>query len=200
MSVYRKEDLHTKELCKPYYDQFHSRFVYDARKGRLRYKINVGTRKKKGDLVGHIRSERYAERYVQVTVNYVQWLEHQIVWIMHHGYMPEGCIIDHIDGDGTSNYLHNLRATTQSTNAKNRRVSKRNTSGYPGVHWEKYCKNWRATIRVDGKRVTLGSFKDKGDAIDARREAEVKLGYKNARPKRVQERRGTHNRVMEALL
>lgn len=51
-----------------------------------------------------------------------------------------------------------------------------NTSGYTGVSYVrnyqgKPYKKWRAYIEVDGKRMYLGDFDDKRDAIKARKEA-----------------------------
>lgn len=49
-----------------------------------------------------------------------------------------------------------------------------NTSGYPGVNWDKTHERWVARICVDGKRKCLGYFKNKDDAIAARKNAEKK--------------------------
>lgn len=50
-----------------------------------------------------------------------------------------------------------------------------NTSGVKGVYWHKTEKKWRAFIGVDGKRIQLGDYKEKEDAIRARKEYEDKL-------------------------
>lgn len=50
----------------------------------------------------------------------------------------------------------------------------RNTSGVRGVSQVKKKGLWRADIGVKGRKIYLGSFKDKGDAIKAREEAEEK--------------------------
>lgn len=38
---------------------------------------------------------------------------------------------------------------------------------FPGVSWEKSSQSWRCRIRINGKRVHLGRFKDRKDAIVA---------------------------------
>ena len=48
-------------------------------------------------------------------------------------------------------------------------------SGKKGVVWSKG--KWRVQISVLGRRVTVGSFSDLGDAIRAREEAEVEHNY-----------------------
>lgn len=86
-----------------------------------------------------------------------------------------GLIVDHIH----SQYKHdnrkcNLRLTTQANNCKNRGLSSNNTSGIPGVSWNKNSQKWTSYIRINNKHVLLGSFKNKQDAIEARKEAEGK--------------------------
>lgn len=47
-----------------------------------------------------------------------------------------------------------------------------NSSGVTGVYFDKKRNNWRAQINFEGKRYRLGSFKNKRDAINARKLAE----------------------------
>ena len=47
-----------------------------------------------------------------------------------------------------------------------------NTSGVTGVYYVKRTKSWTASIQLSGKSIYLGYFKDKQDAINARKEAE----------------------------
>jgi len=52
------------------------------------------------------------------------------------------------------------------------KLSINNTSGTTGVKWDKNRKKWYAQIDFQGKRTHLGSFVNKEDAIQARKEAE----------------------------
>ena len=65
---------------------------------------------------------------------------------------------------------------------ENRKLDKRNKSGYTGVR-ETPCGNWKAEIYCNGKSIYLGVYKEKEDAIKARKEAEEKyfgeFTYKN---------------------
>ena len=54
---------------------------------------------------------------------------------------------------------------------------KNSTSGVIGVTFHNKNKSWNARINHDGKRIHLGAFKNKEDAIKARRDAEIKYGY-----------------------
>lgn len=58
--------------------------------------------------------------------------------------------------------------------ALNDTIYSNNTSGYKGVSWKKREKKWGAQIGFQGKRIFLGYYVDKQDAINARLEAEEK--------------------------
>lgn len=45
-------------------------------------------------------------------------LVHRLVWNLHHGKIPDGMIIDHINSDSLDNRIENLQCITQSENIK----------------------------------------------------------------------------------
>ena len=53
-------------------------------------------------------------------------------------------------------------------------VNKNNTSGVPGVSWNKSKNKWIARIGKGYKNISLGSFLIFEDAVTARKEAEIK--------------------------
>jgi len=79
--------------------------------------------------------------------------------------VSEGIIIDHINGNGLDNRKSNLRICSHVDNCRNRKMSKRNKSGYRGVH--KSGNSWISQIGIDGKRVYLGSFATVEEAANA---------------------------------
>ena len=87
---------------------------------------------------------------------------------------PENKVTDHINGNKLDNGKSNLRVCDTYENARNKGLSKRNTSGHAGVHFHKIGKVWVASIRVNWKLIHIGQFKNKQDAIDARLKAEIK--------------------------
>jgi len=88
--------------------------------------------------------------------------------------VPEGYVIDHINGSGLDNRRANLRLATIAQNAWNSK--KRNPrSGYKGVWLAKDKGLWRAAIFCNRKRKHLGYFKDKVDAAKAYDKAATKL-------------------------
>ena len=72
------------------------------------------------------------------------------------------------------NRKQNLRIVPHYQNVRNRSVSSNNTSGATGVHWDQRMQRWIARIGVGGEKIYLGCFLSKQDAINARKEAEVK--------------------------
>jgi hypothetical protein len=96
-------------------------------------------------------------------------------------YAPEGCVIDHINGNGLDNRRANLRLATVAQNAWNSK--KRNPrSGYKGVWFAAEKGLWRAAIVYHGRRIHLGYFKDKIAAAKAYDIAARKYYKQFARP------------------
>ena len=100
---------------------------------------------------------------------------HRVIWLIETGKWPVN--IDHINGVRTDNRWGNLREVTFSENMKNKRINKNNTSGVTGVFLNKTTNKWTASIGYKGRRLILGTFEDKQDAIIARRKAEVENNY-----------------------
>ncbi|MDR5020019.1 HNH endonuclease signature motif containing protein [Yersinia rochesterensis] len=114
--------------------------------------------------------------YIRVRVCKKSMLAHRVIWAMTNGEWPNDNI-DHINGITSDNSIQNLRIAAYSVNAKNLKLNKRNTSGFLGVQKRKDCNSWEASIAVDGKRKYLGSYRDIGEAISARKAAELAYGY-----------------------
>ena len=72
--------------------------------------------------------------------------------------------VDHQDHDGLNNRKYNIRICTIKQNNCNR--PPRDGKNYIGINFTKRGK-WRGRISVNGKRVEVGTFKDKDDALRA---------------------------------
>lgn len=83
----------------------------------------------------------------------------------------KGDIVDHINHDESDSRKQNIRIVTAMENSINRKIRADNTSGYPGV-MQRYNGKWYAEIKVNHKRISLGTFAEKEDAIAARKAAE----------------------------
>lgn len=115
------------------------------------------------------------------------YLAHRIAWKIEYGQEPD--CIDHINGDRSDNRICNLRSVSASENTRNTKIYKTNNSSACGVYWHKVAKKWAASIGAKSRRVNLGLFSDLADAVNARKAAELSLGYHE-----------NHGRDAEALI
>lgn len=97
-------------------------------------------------------------KYYRVRVDGKRYGVHQIVFFMFHNYLPSK--IDHIDLNKLNNRIENLRAATDTENARNKSMPKRNTSGAKGVSWHKPNESWRVQIKISNCVHHIGYFKD----------------------------------------
>lgn len=105
---------------------------------------------------------------------YKKYYSHRVIWAMEYGEWPE--YIDHINGIRTDNRINNLRNVTVKQNQRNQKKRADNKSGHTGVSWDLSRNKWMAHICDNGFK-NLGRFDNISDAIDARKNAEKKLGY-----------------------
>lgn len=73
--------------------------------------------------------------YYQTTIKKTKYYLHRLIFLYHHGYMPES--VDHIDKNKANNKIENLRAASLHENNYNTLTPKTNTSGIKNVHWNK---------------------------------------------------------------
>lgn len=84
---------------------------------------------------------------------------------------PEGMIVDHINRDGLDNRKENLRFCTPWQNSLNCSPRINCTSKYKGVCKRSDSGSYRSRIRVHGKLINLGNFKNEKDAARAYNDA-----------------------------
>jgi hypothetical protein len=83
----------------------------------LVYDSHTGLMTRKKHAIG-----KYHEGYLYISINGSTYGAHRLAWIYEYGSIPEGLVIDHINGKRHDNKITNLRAVTQSENAKNRGI------------------------------------------------------------------------------
>lgn len=136
---------------------FKEYFYYDETSPScLRWKRDVGTKIKAGQVSGTLKSDNHW----RVTVNKKHYYCHRVVWELHNESVPETMVIDHISGDGSDNRLSNLRVVTQEVNNRNAKKRVDNSTGVKGISVLKnkdrrgeYYYYVTAYYQYDGKRV-----------------------------------------------
>lgn len=131
------------------------------------------------DKIKHICWEGVIQNGMRVLTGYDPQTKKQVK--MHNALGYSMC--DHVDRNEFNNLKRNLRQATYSENAMNRTIRNDNSSGIIGVKWHKKNQKWCADICKESKRIFLGSFNNKNDAIKARLKAEYKL-FKDFAPQR----------------
>lgn len=157
----------TKARLLPSKEELHALLEY--KDGKLFWKVKKRNGAKPGDEAGYVNNTGYK----MVRVNYVAYLQHRLIWIMH-GNDPVDCL-DHIDGDPLNNRIENLRSATDSQNNWNAKLKSTNTSGVKGVNWCKKYMRWHGRVSFKGKRHHVGYFKDKDECVNAVKKLREKL-------------------------
>lgn len=124
-------------------DILHELFEY--RDGVLYNRFSRGPRAIKGAPAGGINP---STGYMRVAINGRIYQISRLIYTMHHGVIPEGMQIDHINGEKLDNRVENLRVATPTQNEWNKqRVGVRFESG-----------KWRAKFTYQNKQYHIGMF------------------------------------------
>jgi len=109
---------------------------------------------------------------VLVSVDNKNFRAHRLVWLYVHGEWPSNDV-DHINGDPSDNRLCNLRDVPHMVNLQNRvRPTRANRHGLIGV--TKNHDRFMAQIKIDGRRVYIGTYDTPEEASAAYLEAKRK--------------------------
>ena len=125
---------------------------------------------------GKVAGATNAYGYITSCLRGHRVMMHRVAWVMTYGNIGE-FQLDHINGIRTDNRIDNLRPVDNQENHKNMKLFSTNTSGVPGVSWDKRTRRWRVQIRHCGKWIYLGRFECFQDAVVARSVANEKYGF-----------------------
>lgn len=156
---------YTKELIREY-------MHYDPETGHFTWIKNTGNKNLIGDRAGVLD----ARGYIAISFFNYKTTAHRLAFLYMEGAFPPE-FVDHINHIKHDNRWSNLRKVSKRQNEMNRGVQANNMSGFTGVTWHSGTKKWRATIQVNGKQVSLGLWKDKEEANEARQAYARKVGY-----------------------
>ena len=140
------------------------RFHYDPDTGVFTWRTLVC---RGGRSVGDVAGSKDSKGYWRLRINGCQYAGHRVAWLYVTGIWPT-LQIDHINGCRADNRWANLREANAWQNAANTKLSAVNRTGVKGVSWQPCGRKWRATIRVRGQYLHLGSFAEFDDAVRAR--------------------------------
>lgn len=115
-----------------------------------------------GEIAGRIKGGYRTVKFLRT-----EWLVHRILWVMRNEQIPDGMLIDHIDGNKINNAPGNMRIVNHKQNNHNRALNKRNISGVSGVTWHKQWKKWAVSVDAYGKKEKAGFFDNLDDAKNA---------------------------------
>lgn len=136
--------------------------LFTYKEGVLFWKESPAFNIPANSIAGTLRSDGY----IGIFLNKKYFFAHRIIWEMFNGKIPEGFVIDHIDGNRANNLLLNLRVCTFQENHFNRGKQINNKSGFKGVSFHKQKQKWVAQIKIDGRNKFLGFFKTPEDAYE----------------------------------
>ena len=127
----------------------------------LRWKVDHGLHgsgAKAGDCPGTALKGRIGyTRYVLNTAGR-QWYAHRVVWMIAHGDIPDGMVIDHINGDPMDNRIENLRCVTIAINSRNQYSMLRNKTGFVGVSLDQHNNQYVASWHEEGHKLKQRRF------------------------------------------
>lgn len=148
--------------------------TFSYKDGHLYWK-EIKNGRKSDSPAGHIngRGYRIISIWNKKTKVYKMYSLHRIIFLMHHGYLPE--VIDHIDGKRDNNNITNLRAVTQSENLFNSKLNTRNKTGCKGVKWSKQKQKFIGIVHSNRKEYYAGAYNTIEDATKATMELRNKL-------------------------
>jgi DNA polymerase I-like protein with 3'-5' exonuclease and polymerase domains len=155
-----KEDSELKAL-------FDSRLIYDKSTGKFTWKNCPDMDKNWNSRHAGNRAGTKASDGYYIAVNDKKYKTNRIAFLMSYGYLPPE--VDHKDNNYFNDRISNLRPSTRSQNAQNRRKeSNKSCSSYKGVHPGPNGR-WIAQIKPDSTSKTkhLGVFDSEKEAHKA---------------------------------
>lgn len=156
---------------------------YDPETGIFTWLVMNSRRIKVGSVAGCIsvtkRKNMSDHPRIMIGVDGHRILAHRLAWLYMTGEWPKEQI-DHKNLNSTDNKWSNLREATNAQNAANNKKRATNTSGFKGVHLNKFGK-YEAYITINYKKTHLGNHSTAEAAYAAYCEAARELHGEFAR-------------------
>lgn len=141
------------------FDYFNAKFYVDETSPTgLRHKTAVyagpklsSCMAKVGDVAGNLS---LSDGYYSIMVDRKVYRVHRIIYLLAYGSIDSLKVIDHTNGIKTDNRISNLRLVTQFENMRNKRIMSNNITGVSGVCYHKSSNSYRASIKLQYKRLS----------------------------------------------
>lgn len=140
-------------------DRLQELLSYDSETGILRWKVKPAKNIAVGSVAGHLSKAGY----VQVGIDGKLYFGHRIAWALYYNEQPPK-MIDHINENKGDNRIENLRSATNAENMRNMGKTKRNSTGFKGVTYNKKLKKYVASIGYNMKSIYLGLYNSAEEA------------------------------------
>lgn len=141
-------------------------FDCDLKSGKVFWKIDNGTKCRKGMEAGTLRPE--GRTIIRLKGHNLY--RYRVVWFFATGKMPSEQI-DHIDRNCSNDSIYNLRDVSNEVNSWNRGPNLNNKLGIKGVYQS--GRRFVANIHIRGKTLYIGTFDTAEEAYAARLQAET---------------------------
>lgn len=142
---------------------------YDSLTGKFHWLVDRGAYKCAGIEAGCVANGR-----ITITAFGVSFPAGVLAWLWVHGVYPE-YDIDHEDRNPLDNRLTNLREATRAQNIYNQGARKHSSTGLKGIVLRANKTYWARIRAGNGKRYSLGLYKDPEHAAAAYRIAAAAL-------------------------
>lgn len=133
---------------------------YDPSTGVFRWRFARGNA-----AAGDVAGSPETKGYIRIAVDGRRYKAQVLAWLYVTGTMPAKQV-DHHDGDHANNCWLNLREATNAQNCANQRRPRSNKTGFKGVSLAPGGR-FVAGIKVDYRRITIGTFDTAEQAASA---------------------------------
>jgi len=138
---------------------------YDSNTGVfVRLISGRGRNSRIGDVAGMVDKDGY----IRISILGKKYQAHRLAWLYVYGKWPD-MHIDHINGVREDNRIENLRDVDMTTNIQNlkKAMISNKSCGLLGVSFDANRKKFRAQIKYEGRKISIGMFDSPEDAHQA---------------------------------
>lgn len=141
--------------------------LLEYRDGKFYWKVFRAGNANVGDEAGCASFHKNKNIYRwMINIGGIKYLRSRLVFLYFNEYFPSS--VDHINRQTLDDRIENLRAATPSQQQMNHGIQSNNTSGHKGVYYRKDRATYQAYININNKRIYLGCYKTKAEAVKVR--------------------------------